>query len=92
MYWYSVMSKTKEKLQADIKSAMRERSKDLLLVLRGLMAAFKQVEVDTREGLAEEQAVEIVQKEIKKRRDAVAAGVAAGRADFVSQNEGEIEI
>lgn len=82
----------KEKLQEDIKAAMKARNQELVTILRQLMSEFKRVEVDTRQELSEEAAIGIVQKEIKKRRDALDFAQKASRADLVAQNEKEIAV
>ena len=82
----------KEKLQEDIKKAMKERNSPLLLILRSLQAAFKQVEIDTRQELTDADRSSILQKEIKKRRDALEFSEKANRADLIEQNQKEIAI
>lgn len=82
----------KEKLQDQIKSAMREKNQHLLVTLRGLHAAIKQIEIDTREEVSEEGCIAIVQKEVKKRRDTIKFAEDAGRQDMIDQNNQEIAI
>lgn len=86
------MSELKAKLLADIKEAMKARQKEKLVNLRGLSAAIKQIEVDTRSDVDDAMVVDIVRKEIKKRRDAIDFASQAGRSDMVEQNESEISL
>jgi uncharacterized protein YqeY len=82
----------KAKLQEEIKTAMKARDEKLLLVLRGLMSEWKREEIDSRQELTEEKAVQIVQKEIEKRRDTIEFAEKGGREDIVSQSKFEIEV
>ena len=82
----------KSKIQDDIKTAMRSRDKETLIVLRGLMAAIKQIEIDTRKDLDEKQIISVLQKEIKKRKDAIEFAQKAGRQELIEQDEKEIVV
>ena len=86
------MSAIKAKLQEDIKVAMRDRDKDRLLTLRGLHAALKQVEIDTRKELDDPIVVDIVRKEIKKRRDSIEFAEKSQRDDLVQKDKAEIAL
>ena len=69
----------KAKIQEDIKVAMKARDQKKLDNLRQIMAAIKQVEVDTRKELDEGAILSILQKEIKKRKDALEFAKQAAR-------------
>lgn len=84
------MSEIKLKLQSDIKDAMKARDQITLTLLRGLMAAIKQFEVDTRTEVDDEKVIAIIQKEIKMRRDALQFAVEQKREELIAQNENEI--
>jgi len=84
------MSEIKAKLDSDIKAAMKAREKEKLVTLRGLSAALKQVEVDTRKELTDNDVLSIMNKELKKRRDSLSFAKEASRKDLVEQNEVEI--
>ena len=86
------MSEIKAKLQEDIKTAMKARDQGRLTQLRGLSAAIKQVEVDTRTELDDAAVLSILQKEVKKRKDALQFAKDAKRDELVAQNEGEIAL
>jgi uncharacterized protein YqeY len=86
------MSELKAKLLSDIKEAMKAKQKESLVTLRGLSAAVKQIEVDTRADVDDAMVVDIVRKEIKKRRDAIEFAEKAGRSEMVAQNESEIAL
>ena len=84
------MSGIKQKVQEDIKVAMKAREQHRLETLRGLLSELKNVEIDTRATLTEEQAIQILQREIKKRRDAIEFAKNAGRTEIVDSNSEEI--
>lgn len=79
----------KDRIQDDIKQAMRERAADRLLALRGLMAAVKQREVDDRTTLDDAGVVALIDKLVKQRRDSIAAFRQGGRDDLVAKEEAE---
>ncbi|MCC6221539.1 MAG: GatB/YqeY domain-containing protein [Deltaproteobacteria bacterium] len=82
----------KEKIQEDIKVAMKASRKDDVITLRGLLSEIKRLEIDTRTALTDEQCIGVLQKEIKKRRDAIEFAKKANRGDLVEKNEAEIAL
>lgn len=86
------MSETKEKINADIKIAMKARDQATVTNLRGLTAAIKQFEVDTRTEASEEKVISIIQKEIKMRRDALEFAEDQNRPELVAKNKFEIAL
>lgn len=82
----------KEKLQADMKEAMKAKDQMVVLTLRGLIAEIKKQEIDTKTTLNEEQVLAIIQKEIKKRRDTLKFAQEGGRQDLVDQTNREMSI
>jgi hypothetical protein len=79
----------KERIQDDVKAAMRGGEKDRLGTLRMLSAAIKQREVDERIQLDDAQVLAVVEKLIKQRREAIAQFEAGGRADLVAKEAAE---
>lgn len=82
----------KAQLQEDIKTAMKAREQKRLTVLRGLMSEFKNYEINNKKELTDELCVSLVQKEIKKRRDAIEFAEKAGRTELIDDNKAEVEI
>tara|TARA_R110000868_G_scaffold35134_1_gene126053 strand:- start:4047 stop:4499 length:453 start_codon:yes stop_codon:yes gene_type:complete len=82
----------KNKIQEDIKSAMRSKAKDLLITLRMLSAAIKQKEVDERIEPSDSDIINIIEKMVKQRKDASEQYLAANRAELAEKEESEIEI
>ena len=84
------MPTLKEQIQEDLKTAMRALDQHTLITLRGLSAAVKQIEVDTRKELDDEQVAKVITQEIKKRRDALPYAEKQQRQDLIEQNQAEL--
>lgn len=79
-----------EQLKAQMKQAMVAKEKARLSTIRMALAAIKQVEVDTRETLTDEQIIAVLTKMVKQRRDAIEQYQAAGRPELAAVEEAEI--
>lgn len=82
----------KQKLQDDIKSAMRAKDSMRLTTLRMLSAAIKQTEIDKQIEADDAAILAIIQKMIKQRQDAAQQFQAAGRNELADKENTEIEI
>jgi len=86
----------KEKLQEDIKDAMRARDEIRLRTVRSLRAALLEQEIELRTGgsatLTDEQELAVVLKQAKQRRDAAEQYRSAGRDDLVRREEDELQV
>ncbi len=82
----------KERIQDDMKSAMRARESDRLTTIRGLLAAIKQREVDERITLDDAAIVAVVDKLVKQRKDSIAAFRQGGREDLATKEEAEAQV
>jgi len=82
----------KATLTADMKSAMKSGEKDRLSVIRMALAAFKQIEVDTREEVSADAELAVVEKLVKQRRESVKQYNDANRPELAAKEEAEIEI
>jgi uncharacterized protein YqeY len=82
----------KDRIQDDMKAAMRARETERLSTIRMLLAACKQREVDERITLDDAAIVGIVDKLIKQRRDSIAAFEQAGRTDLVEKESAELRV
>ncbi len=87
------MSQTlKSRLQDDMKTAMRAKDKERLVVIRGTIAAVKQREIDEQIGLDDVQILAILDKLVKQRRDSAQQFRAADRLDLAEKEEMEMGI
>ena len=82
----------KDRITDDMKAAMRARDSERLSAIRMLLAAIKQREVDERIVLDDAQVVGIVDKQIKQRKDSIAAFGQAGRTDLVDKESAELRV
>jgi uncharacterized protein len=82
----------KEKITEDMKSAMRAKDSERLNAIRLLTAALKQKEVDERVELTDAMVLAIIEKQIKQRKDSIAAYQQAGRADLVAKEQFELDV
>ncbi len=86
----------KERLTEDLKAAMRARDTARLRTIRALQAALTEREIAERKGgkatLTPEQELEVLQKEAKRRREAIEQFRAAGRDDLVQKETEELKI
>ena len=82
----------KERIQEDMKGAMRSGDKDRLGTIRLIMAAVKQREVDERITLDDAQLLSVLEKMGKQRRESITQFQAGGRADLVAKENAELTI
>jgi hypothetical protein len=79
----------KEQISNDIKTAMKEKHNALRDALRLLSSAMKQIEVDERKELTDDDVIKIIQKQVKQRYDAMTQYKNAGREDLYEQEASE---
>jgi hypothetical protein len=87
------MSSTlKPQLIADMKSSMKSGDKQRLGVVRLMLAAIKQIEVDERIELDDTRMLAVFDKMVKQRRESISHYSTAGRDDLLAIEQGEIDI
>lgn len=90
------MAKLLEQINQELKQAMKSKDVQTTSVLRLLVAALRNKEIALRLSgkteLSDEQVVEVVASEIKKRRDSILAYVQGGRQELADKESGEIKI
>jgi uncharacterized protein YqeY len=82
----------KERINEDMKAAMRARDTGRLAAVRLLLAAIKQREVDERTTVDDAGVTAIIEKMIKQRKDSIGQFEAAGRTDLVEQERAEMGV
>jgi len=82
----------KQQLQAEVADAMRAGNAQKRNVLRGLLAAVKQTEIDGRQTLDDEGVQGVLRKEIKQRQESIVDYEKAGRSADVEQLQAEISL
>ena len=82
----------KEKLLEDLKNSMKEKNTVRKNVIQMVRAAILQVEKDKQIELNDEQIIDIIAKESKKRKDALGDYEKSGREDLINEIKEEIQI
>ncbi|SFL32304.1 GatB/YqeY domain-containing protein [Pelosinus propionicus] len=84
----------KERLTEDMKQAMKDKEsgKLRLSVIRMVRANIKNVEIDSKQELSDDEVLGVVSKEVKMRRDSIEEFTRGNRLDLVENLEQEIEI
>lgn len=82
----------KEQITNDIKTAMKEKDNAKRDALRLLSSAFKQIEVDERKELSDDDVIKIIQKQVKQRNEAMAQYREAGREDLYEKEASEAAV
>ena len=82
----------KERIQEDMKSAMRSGEKDRLATIRLILSAVKQREVDERIVLDDAQVLAVLEKMVKQRKESITQFEAGGRADLVAKEVAELAV
>ena len=82
----------KEKLLEDLKNSMKEKNVIRKNVIQMVRAAILQVEKDKQIEVSDDQIIEIIAKETKKRKDSIADYEKSGRQDLLDQINEEITI
>jgi len=85
-------SPLKEQIVADMKSAMKAGEKERLGTIRLILAAVKQIEVDTRTELSDQDLIAILDKMGKQRRESIEQFEKAGRNDLADKEKSELAI
>jgi len=85
-------SELKSRINEDMKAAMRAKEKDRLGVIRLILAAIKQREVDERIELDDTQVLAVLDKMVKQRRDSIDQYSKAGREDLAAKEQAEIDV
>jgi len=85
-------STQKDKLTSDMKSAMKSGEKKLLGVIRLMLAAIKQIEVDERIELDDDRIIVVLDKMAKQRRESIDQFAKANRQDLIDIEQAELKI
>jgi uncharacterized protein YqeY len=82
----------RERIDTDIKTALKSGAKEKLSTLRMLSAALKNKQIDKRRELTEEEVSETVRTLIKQRRDSIEQFGKGGRQDLVDKETAEVAV
>ena len=82
----------KERIQEDMKAAMRAGEKERLATIRMILAGIKQREVDERKELSDADVTAVIEKMIKQRRESITQYEKASRQDLADAEKFELEL
>ena len=82
----------KEQLKEDLKTAMRDKEVVKRDSIRTINTMIKQVEVDERREIDDEEVIKLIQRGIKQREEAIIQYKAASRDDLVSKEQEQIDV
>src|SRR5512144_3048006 len=82
----------KERIEADLKAAMKDKDAPRLSVMRMLKSAVKYREIEVMKPLDDAGVLAVIASEIKRRRDSVEQYRAGNRADLADKEEAEIHV
>ena len=81
-----------DKLNDDMKQAMKDKDKLKLSVIRMVKSSAKNEEINQGKELSEDQVLTLLNRELKQRRDSLQEFENAGRTDLAEQTRAEIEV
>ncbi len=82
----------KERLLDDMKAAMKDKDLNKKNAVQMVRSAVLQVEKDTKVTLEDDGIIDIIAKEVKKRRDSLSEYESAGRQDIIDSLKAEIDV
>ena len=82
----------KELLKEDLKTAMRDKDVVKRDSIRAINTMIKQIEVDERKDLNDEDVIKLIQKGIKQREESISQYKAASRDDLVALEQAQVDI
>ncbi|KAA8734970.1 GatB/YqeY domain-containing protein [Acinetobacter qingfengensis] len=86
------MTTLKTQITETLKTEMKAKNMAVVTVIRGLQAAIKQIEVDERIELDDKQVLNVIEKQVKQRKESIKAYAGAGRDDLASKEQAELEV
>ena len=81
-----------EQLNEDLKTAMRNKEVVKRDSIRAINTMIKQIEVDERKELTDEDVIKLIQRGIKQREEAIAQYKAASRDDLVQKEQEQVDV
>ena len=81
-----------EQLEKDMIEAMKNHEKERLAVIRAVKAGLKQEQIDHKKEINDELLIDVVNRQVKMRRESIGEFEKGGRQDLVDQTKAEIDI
>lgn len=81
-----------EKLEKDMIEAMKNKEKERLTVIRMVKASLKQEQIDHKKEINDDLLIDVVNKQIKMRKDSITEFEKGNRQDLIDQTQKEIDV
>ena len=81
-----------EKLEKDMIEAMKNKDKDRLTVIRMVKASLNQEQIDHKKEINDDLLIDVVNKQIKMRKDSISEFEKGNRQDLIEKTQAEIEV
>lgn len=91
-YTLNEVKKMVEQLEKDMIEAMKNKEKDRLTVIRMVKASLKQEQIDHKKEINDDLLIDVVNKQIKMRKDSINEFEKGGRQDLIEKTQSEIDI
>jgi len=82
----------KRELQEDLKEAMKSKNNVKLEVVRSVLTGVKNLEVQKMREAEDEDVLQVIKQEVKKRKEAIEMYEKAGRTDLLEQEKAELSV
>lgn len=82
----------RQQMEADLKTAMKERDTETRDALRFVISAFKYAEIDARGELSDEEQQKVLRQQVKQRQDSIEQFRAGNRQDLVDKEEAQLRV
>jgi hypothetical protein len=92
LFFQGLAMTLRDRINDDMKAAMKARETDKLGAIRLLTAALKQKEVDERIEITDDVVLAVIEKMLKQRKDSIEQYKAGNRADLVAKEEFEVGV
>lgn len=81
-----------DKVNNDLKEAMKNKDKEKLNVIRMLKSAIQMSKIELKHDLSDEEVISVISKQIKMRKDSIEEFAKANRDDLKDQYQKEIDV
>jgi hypothetical protein len=81
-----------EKIEEDLNEAMKAKDASQVSILRLLKSALKNAEIEKKETLSDQDAIRVLEKQAKQRRDSIESYNTGGRADLAEKEAEELHV
>jgi uncharacterized protein len=81
-----------QKIDEDLKSALKEKNEIVVSSLRNLKAALKNAEIDKQHALADEEVQSVIAKKVKQHKDSIDSFQSGGRNDLVEGETAQMKV